>query len=146
MTSVGDLAGSWRLLRWDYAIDGEHRGFPMGEDAGGQIIYAADGNMSAILTQANRSPFGQPQFHQASVEERDAAALSYVSYGGTYDLSGDQVVHHVEFALFPDWVGTDLIRVVSWDGDNLVLTALPEVSRSGKSVVNRLFWERAHSA
>jgi hypothetical protein len=137
------LLGAWVLTRWDYTVDGEPRGFPLGEDAEGQIIYSPDGQMSAILMQAQRQPFGQPQFHQGTAEEREVAALTYISYGGTYELRGDVVVHHVAYALFPDWIGTDLVREVSWQDDELVLTALPETSRSGKTVVNRLFWARA---
>jgi hypothetical protein len=141
--SVEDLVGSWTLTRWDYTVDGEPRGFPMGEDARGQIIYAPDGHMSAILMQAERPPFEQPQFHQGTAEQREMAALTYVSYGGTYDLEGDRVLHHVAYALFPDWIGTDLVRIVSWQDDQLVLTAVPETTRTGKTVVNRLFWQRA---
>ena len=143
MTEPSDLHGGWRLTRWDYTIDGEFRGYSMGEDAKGQIIYTPDGNRSAILSQADRPPVDAVAFHQATVEERNRAALSYVSYGGTWELSDEVVTHHVEFALFPNWIGTDLVREVSWDGDSLVLTGVPETSASGKVVVNRLFWERA---
>ncbi|HUF31862.1 MAG TPA: lipocalin-like domain-containing protein [Acidimicrobiales bacterium] len=141
--AAGELVGAWTLTRWDYTVDGEPRGFPLGEDAEGQIIYSPEGHMSAILMQAQRPAFDQPQFHQGTPEQREVAALTYVSYGGTYELRGDVVVHHVAYALFPDWIGTDLVREVSWQGDELVLTALPETSRTGKVVVNRLFWARA---
>lgn len=67
-----------------------------------------------------------------------------MSYGGTWELAGDRVTHHVAFALFPNWVGTDLIRDVSWEVDQLVLTGAPELTRTGKSWVHRLFWTRAH--
>jgi len=143
MTTVSDLFGTWLLTQWDLTIDGAPRGYPMGEDAQGQIIYGADGYMSAILMMRNRPRSEAPQFHQASPQERDIAALGYISYGGTWELRGNLVVHHVAFALFPNWIGTDLVREVSWKGADLLLTALPEVSRSGKTVVNRLFWRRA---
>lgn len=146
MTTAGSLVGSWLLTRWDFTVDGVPRGYPMGEDAQGQIIYDTDGYMSAILMMRERPRSEAPHFHQASAQERELAALGYVSYGGTWELHGNLVVHHVSFALFPNWIGTDLVREVSWDGDNLVLTARPEVSRSGKTVVNRLFWRRAVAA
>lgn len=146
MTTAGSLVGSWLLTRWDFTVDGVPRGYPMGEDAQGQIIYGTDGYMSAILMMRDRPRSEAPHFHQASAQERELAALGYVSYGGTWELRGNLVVHHVSFALFPNWIGTDLVREVSWDGDNLVLTAQPEVSRSGKTVVNRLFWRRAVAA
>jgi hypothetical protein len=143
VTEPSDLHGTWHLTRWDYTVDGEFRGYSMGEDAQGQIIYSPDGHMSAILTQADRPTHEAVAFHQASPEERDRAALSYVSYGGTWDLADEVVTHHVAFALFPNWKDTDLLREVSWEDDRLVLTGLPETSASGRVVVNRLFWERA---
>jgi hypothetical protein len=143
---VGDaseLVGGWLLERWDYTIDGESRGYPMGEDAVGQILYTSDGRMAAILSMASRPLLTGDQFHKAPSEEREVAALTYVSYGGTYEVEGDVVTHHVEFALFPNWVGTDLVRRISYDADLLVLTGEPETSSTGKTVVNRLFWRRA---
>jgi hypothetical protein len=115
----------------------------MGEDATGQIIYSPDGHMSAVLSVAARPRLAAVSFHQAAAAERDAAAVTYVSYAGTWDIANDVVTHHVTLALFPNWVGTDLERTVTWDGDTLILTGLPETSASGKTVVNRLFWRPA---
>lgn len=143
MTSADDLVGSWELTHWDYTVDGVHRGFVMGEDARGQILYTPEGRMSAILMQADRPPFEVSAFHQGSAEQREAAALTYVSYGGTFDVEGDRVSHHVAYCLFPDWIGTDLVREVSWDDEQLVLTAVPDITSTGKAVVNRLVWRRA---
>lgn len=142
MTTPAELHGSWTLTRWDYTIDGEPRGFPMGEDAQGQIIYGPDGQMSAILMQRARPRSAAAQFHQATAEERELAALGYVSYGGAWDLADDVVTHHVAYALFPNWIDTALVREVSWEDNDLVLTALPETTSSGKVVINRLFWTR----
>jgi hypothetical protein len=143
MTTADDLVGGWLLTRWDYTVDGVPKGYPMGETARGQIIYAADRRMAAILSSPDRPAFRTDQFHKGSSEERQTAALTYVAYGGTYAVADDVVTHHVEFSLFPNWVGTDLIREISWQEDQLVLTSAPEVSSSGKTVVNRLFWRRA---
>jgi hypothetical protein len=143
VTSAADLVGSWELTHWDYTVDGVHRGYVMGEDAQGQILYTPEGRMSAILMQADRPRFEVGAFHQGSAEQREAASLTYVSYGGTFDVEGDRVLHHVAYSLFPDWIGTDLVRVVSWDDGQLVLTAVPETTSTGKTVVNRLVWRRA---
>ena len=143
MTTAADLEGSWELTHWDYTVDGEHRGFVMGEDAQGQILYTPEGRMSAILMQADRPRFEVTAFHQGSPEQREQAALTYVSYGGTFDVEDERVTHHVAYCLFPDWIGTDVVRDISWEGDKLVLTSIPEVTSSGKTVVNRLIWKRA---
>ena len=142
-TGRGALVGAWLLDRWDYTVEGEPRGYPMGEDAVGQIIYSPDGRMAAILSMATRPPLSADQFHKADPSERDMASLTYVSYGGTYEVAGAVVTHPVEVSLFPNWVGTDLVRHISWDGDRLVLTGDPEVYGSGRTVVNRLRWRRS---
>ncbi len=143
MTAPEQLHGAWHLTRWDYTVDNAFRGYPMGEDAKGQIIYSSDGNMSAILMLADRPRSEASQFHQASAEEREIAALGYVSYGGRWVLVDETVTHQVAFALFPNWIGTELVRTVTWEDERLVLTSVPEQSSSGKVIVNRLYWERA---
>lgn len=143
MTTPEDLYGGWGLTRWDYTVDGEFRGYAMGEDADGQLIYTPDGQVSAILSRHGRPTFDALQWHQATPQERDEAALGYVSYGGTWELADEVVTHHIAYALSPNLVGTDFVREVSWEGALLVLTTVPETTTTGKTVVNRLFWERA---
>ncbi len=142
MTKRDDLIGTWHLARWDYTVDGEFKGFPMGEDAAGQIVYAPDGHMSAILKRGDRRRFDATAFHKGTEEERLTAASTYVNYAGSWELADEVVTHHVQFCLFPNWVGTDLVREVTWEGDQLVLTTVPETTETGKTVVNRLFWRR----
>lgn len=142
MTTERDLIGGWSLICWDATVDGRPGGCPMGPDAGGLLLYSPDGIVSAILHTAGRPVFGTRLFRYGSAESQQMAALTYVSYGGAYELLDEQVHHHVEHSLFPDWVGTDLIRAVSWEDGDLVLTTLPEHTRSGKVVVNRLRWRR----
>ena len=65
-----------------------------------------------------------------------------MSYGGTWSLRGDEVVHHVAFCLLPNWVGTDLVRTVGWQDRQLVLSTAPEQDTLGRTVTNRLVWRR----
>lgn len=114
----------------------------MGPDAGGQLTYTENGLVSAILHPADRPTFEKRNFHQGSERQRADAATTYVSYGGRYVLRDDRVHHFVEHSLFPDWVGTVLVRTAAFEGDRLVLTALPERSADGRSFENRRVWER----
>lgn len=142
MTTEHDLAGSWSLIRWEATVDGQPAGYPMGEDARGLLLYTPDGTVSAILHTARRPVFGTRLFRHGSAEAQQMAALTYVSYAGAWELRDEEVHHYVRHSLFPDWVGTDLVRAVSWEDGDLVLTTLPERTRSGKVVVNRLRWRR----
>ena len=71
-----------------------------------------------------------------------AAYLGYIAYFGTYEVAadGESVVHHVQGALNPAWVGGDQVRKLRFDGERLVLSA--DVRKSGAIVTHVLTWER----
>src|SRR5829696_9614579 len=98
------LLGTWRLLSW------ENRGaegdvtHPFGPDAVGYLTYTADGYMFVVLMRAERAVFSAGDLLTGSHRERAAAAASYISYAGTYELRASTVVHHVRASLFPNWV------------------------------------------
>ena len=101
--------GAWWLVEWSARAD-----------ATGRLIYSHDGFMSAFLA----GPDG---------------SSNALAYSGTWTLrGGDEVVHHVSLATRESFVGKDLVRAVSWDGPDLVLTTPP--ARDG--VVNVLRWRR----
>ena len=70
------------------------------------------------------------------------AYLGYIAYFGTYEVAadGESVVHHVEGALNPAWVGGDQVRRMRFDGERLVLSA--DVKKGGATVTHVLTWER----
>jgi hypothetical protein len=109
VTSARGLAGTWRLVEWSAR-----------SDATGRLIYSEDGFMSAFLA-------GPDGFSDA------------LAYSGSWELrGGDEVVHHVSLSTRGSFVGRDLVRSVSWDGADLVLTTPP--ARDGS--VNVLRWRR----
>jgi hypothetical protein len=108
------LAGSWHLIEWT-AADAH----PLGADAMGRLIYSEDGFMAAFLARADGSS--------------DALA-----YSGAWEMRGTEVVHSVSVSTRASFVGAELVRAVSWEGDDLVLTTPP--TRDG--VVNVLRWRR----
>ena len=112
------IDGTWDLVEW-IASNGEKSRHPSGPDARGRLIYSADGFMSAFLAAAD-------------------GTSNALAYSGTWDRRGDEVVHRVTLATVDSFVGTDLVRSVSWEGSDLVLTTPP---RDGW--LNRLRWRRA---
>lgn len=138
-----ELVGAWDLVSWEFAVDGDPRPHGFGDAVTGQLLYLADGRMSAILSDPGRARLSAEPLAAAPEHERAEAARAYVSYGGPWSVRGDQVVHHVAFCLLPNWVGTDLVRTVSWAGADLVLSTAPELDAKGRTVTNRLVWRRA---
>ena len=100
-----DLVGTWNLVDWQH--DDAH---PLGADAVGRLIYSGDGFMAAFLARADGWS--------------DALA-----YSGTWQLRGaGEVVHHVSVSTRESFVGRELVRSVSWEGRDLVLTTPPPVN------------------
>ncbi len=138
-----NLVGSWHLMEWDCFIDDLYHNHPFGREARGNLIYTADGFMSAILMRANRLPFAIPNLARGTTEEKDAAITSYVSYGGTYRIEGEQVIHMVSYSLLPNWLGIELPRQMQWtDSGELILSTPAEATMSGRMISHRLRWAK----
>ena len=137
-----DLIGTWRLVEWTLTLDGEPAAKPFGGVATGILMYTATGRMSATLMRTDRPELGSTTLASATVEQRAAAASGYLAYAGSYEVVDDEVHHHVEVSLFPDWVGGVQRRRVSWQDGDLVLSSVGTVTRDGKQAANRLRWRR----
>ena len=143
------LIGTWRLVSFESRV-GEHQiSYPMGQDATGSIIYSADGYMSVQIMKAGRSTFGSADLFGGSIEECAEATVSYLAYGGRYEVHADMVLqvlhntvlHYVEVSLFPNWVGTTQERFLQSSGDRLTLSTA-RMLVAGKEQTSHLIWER----
>ena len=141
------LAGTWRLVDWTFSVDGSRPIRPWGGDQRGLLVYADDGYMAVTLMSPDRPDAPTATLSSAPASVRATAAAGYLSYSGTYSFDGDDVLHHIEVSLLPNWVGTTERRHVSWDsvdGDlRLVLSTPPATTDGGRTAVNRLVWRRA---
>ena len=135
------LIGAWRLVTYE-AHAGDEVSYPLGEDASGFIMYTADGYMSVLIMAAGRQNFASDDILGGTDEEKLSAAGSFISYCGGYEFLSDRVIHKIETAFYPNRVGTEQVRFIHLDGDELVLTTPPMVIH-GTSRSGRLLWERA---
>ncbi len=139
--STDPLVGAWTLVSWERtAADGTVT-HPYGPDAAGQIVYTADGRMSAQLMRPGRE-FAD----QESLTAQDVLG-GFFSYYGTYtvDLEQNVVTHHVEGALLPRWVGSRRPRAFEFNGPDLItLSTAPDPDTTGGSV-SVLVWKRTAS-
>ena len=140
---MNKLIGTWELVEWDCTLDGRYHSHPFGQDAQGRLMYTTEGTMMAILMKADRPNFQTPTLSLGSAEEKANAINGYVSYSGTFRTENNLVIHSVQFSLLPNWIGTDLIREMMWTDDaHLILSTLPQTTRSGRTVVNQLRWRK----
>ena len=133
--------GTWKLIS---AVREEH---PSGEKvdqfgpgAIGFLSYGADGRMLALLVRGDRKrPSGFP------VSDEEAAALfrGLVSYGGRYEVKGDEVFHYVDISANEIWTGSEQQRFFRFDGDRLRLsTPVNPDPIDGKISVRSMLWEK----
>ena len=109
-----DLAGSWQLVSIvRQAPDWRRDNAPFGKHPTGLLIYSADGHTSFIISYDDRKRLSSEDRLAASAEEKAAAFDTSFGYAGRYTCSGGKVVHHVTIASVPNWVGSDMVRLIS---------------------------------
>lgn len=114
------MLGKWRLVGFRFT-DGEGRP-GRAEDApkAGTLHYEPDGRLAVATRQPDGKLFG---------------------YFGTFELKNDEVFHHIELGTDAKLDGTTTRRIVSFEGDRLVLTADPPVL-GGPGSKAALIWGR----
>ncbi|WP_415408824.1 lipocalin-like domain-containing protein [Synechococcus sp. A10-1-5-9] len=92
------------------------------------LTYTAHGRMSAVLCKAGRSTRSPSAGAAHVAEQADLFRHSY-GYAGRYSLTAAGVVHHVEVAADPNWIGTNQHRITHLENDQLTITttAIPSV-------------------
>jgi len=156
--AIERFVGAWALNDWTVTETGKPARQPYGSNPKGYILYTAQGVMSATLMAEERpllhtsrprmtSKIAQAvqlmqtvgQFNDFS-QSYFLSATRYMNYCGTYSVSGDEVTHHVDTALIPDWIGTDLVRTFEFTEDFLILSAQEQ------GVLDQLTWKRVADA
>lgn len=132
------LIGTWLLV--DFTItyaDGRPPLQPLGADAQGMIVYAADGHLSAVLSRSGRTS-GSAGLEQGRVS---VSSGDYVSYAGRWRLAGETVHHTVALSLVPEVAGQTLSRRASLSDGQLSLS-YDLTPRSGVTRHYLLLWRR----
>ena len=136
------ILGTWKLVSVSSSTaDGYRNETPFGANPTGFLTYTQDGRMSAIVSYGGRKRLSSNDSHLAPVEEQAEAFKTFVAYAGRYTFNGNNVIHHVEVCSIQDWVGTDLIRGIKFEGDRITLISSP-TPVDGKMQTFELIWQR----
>jgi hypothetical protein len=136
------VVGTWKLVSASSSsAGGEKDATPFGPSPVGFLTYTADGTMNVIISHGGRNLLSVADRIVAPPEERAEAFATCFAYAGRYTVNGDKVIHHVEAASIQNWVGTDLVRVVHFHGDEMILQT-PTMSVGGKMITTELVWAR----
>lgn len=137
------VVGTWRLLSW-VSEDSETGKISnvFGEKPNGYLIYTPGGRMTVNLSADGRKTLSGDRF-STPAEERALAFSTNVAYSGTYDITPEGIMHHVEVATFQNWVGTDQFRYVVVEGDTMNVKTPPiKGPPDGKTKVMTLILKR----
>ena len=153
------FVGAWRLVSWERTSASGEVSYLYGRAPEGQLIYTANGRMSAQLMNPEAPPpdvagssQGEATADVAGSSPNEATAevaKKFFAYWGTYsvDESAARVTHHVLGGLARRWVGRDQVRRYEFlSDDRLRLTADLEnddvAERAGFAGAQALVWER----
>ena len=137
-----DLVGTWRLVSSEAVAADGRVSYPLGHNAIGYITYTEDGYMSVSMMSANRPNHAAADPLGGTDAEKIAAAETYLSYCGRYEVQGDRVFHHIDVAFLPNRTGTTQERVIERSGEVVSLTTPPMLIK-GEEVTGRVLWKRA---
>lgn len=136
-----NLVGTWRLVSCEIRTDEGQVSYPYGKDAAGYIMYNEDWYMSVVIMSTNRPQFTSGDLLKGTKEEKAAAAETYLSYCGRYEVKDEKVVHHIEISLFPNWIGVQQERMYMFEENQLTLST-PLMLLDGQMQSAHLIWER----
>jgi Lipocalin-like domain len=138
------VVGTWKLLSW-VSEDAESGKIinVFGEKPNGYLIYTPGGRMAVNLSADGRKALSGDRVNTPA-EERALAFSSNIAYSGTYDITPEGIMHHVEVATFQNWVGTEQFRYVVVDGDTINMKTPPikGAPPDGKTKVMTLVFKR----
>jgi hypothetical protein len=141
--STKAIVGTWQIQSW-VATDTESGAVVnvFGEKPSGHIIYTTGGNMAVMLTADGRKNLSGDRYNTPA-EERAQAFSTHAAYSGTYEVTGEGIMHHVKASSFQNWVGTDQLRYVDIKGDTLTMKTPPlKGPPDGKTKVMTLVFKR----
>ncbi len=133
--------GTWCIVSWENRGTGGAVSYPVGRVPRGLLHYAADGHMFVHIMRADRARLSTDALFGGDVPERAEAFASHVAYAGSWEVHGDVMVHRLEIASVPNWVGGEQQRSFEFlDGDRLRLSA--PMAFGGQTVMASVTWRR----
>jgi hypothetical protein len=137
------LVGAWKLVSFEARSSNGEVSYPYGRNAFGMLMYDAGGNVFVLLMRRDRPKFASDDLWRGTPEEIKAAFEGFVAYCGTYEVDEEKgtVTHHVEGSHFPNWAGTDQVRLFKCSGDQLTLST-PPTPLGGRQSTVHFIWAR----
>jgi hypothetical protein len=138
-------SGNWLAASPRTKVTGEVQ-YPWGTKPVGRLAYDEAGHVFAQLMNPGRRPVGgmadrgaAAAIATASADDMFEMLTGFNAYFGTFDVdeAARTVIHHIESALIPNWVGTDQRRKYEFSGRNQLI-----MFNNASQAAYRLIWQR----
>ena len=139
--------GVWKLVSGvaKHEVTGAVR-YPWGKNPVGRLSYDEAGRVYAQLMNPDRRSVGgaanrgsASAIESVSTEDMREMLTGFNAYFGTFDIDepSKTVIHHLQSALIPSWVGSDQRRQYEFSGrDELIIL------NTASQEAYRLVWQR----
>jgi len=140
---ASSLLGSWRLISYKAEYSDGSVVDLYGPSPTGVLLYTSTGQMSVHLSKANLPKCGTIDRRKCPDKQARLAFDNSFGYWGRYEVkpSEKMVLHYVQGASWPDYVGASQKRFIEISGNRLTITTLPR-KIGGVENVGLLVWER----
>lgn len=133
------LVGNWRLKAYSVLSPNGERSFPFGKSPRGFLSYSIDGRMQVVGVandRVNRADI--------ALTNRDKTSLfdSLFAYAGTYEITDNRVVHHVDVSWNENWTGSHQTRFFKLENRTLTLTARLTDAANSIEQYYEIVWEK----
>ena len=92
----------------------------------------------------NRKKHSVRDLFGGKISEIKDSATTHISYCGSYEIVGDEVIHYVSISSFPNWVPSEQRR--NWEfRDGQLLLSAQGLQVGNEKVGAYLIWQRAKS-
>ena len=139
--SAAQLVGTWRqLTAVAEAIPSGIRRDVMSERPVAYVMFSPGGRMMLMGVNPNRT---RPAGEVPTDEEARYLYCSMIAYGGTYKVSGNEVVYDLDISWNQLWTGTKQLRY--WEiRDAQLIISTPEFIDPfiGGRSIHRITWEK----
>lgn len=137
------IVGTWRLVSMTYRDPATGRETDLwGKAPLGFLTYTPGGRMCAVIAASSRK-IVEESAEKATEAEQAMLFRTSFSYAGSWRMTNEGLVHRVEVASDPTWVGKDQIRYFRYEAKKLIITG-PPLQTVGDPTprVLQLVWER----
>jgi hypothetical protein len=136
-----DIMGTWRLLSVEDIVDGKVADpYYNGKKPNGYIHYLPGNRMAAVIAYGERTKMSKGRT-DSPADEVIKSSVTFNAYAGSFTRNGATLIHHVQVNSYENDVGTDYVRYITLDGNNMVLSS-PDVPVNGHMRHVRLTWEK----